>query len=258
MEKFDYSDLIDRNWGFIAPDLQKKIRSTTLLFAGCGLGSTIAETAARLGFSKFILADGDVIEVSNLNRQSFTTSMVGVNKARALEEVITHINPEAEITVFDQFVKNGDVSRLVEQSDFIINTVDAGEVYFQLAEEGQGSGKTVLLPLNIGFGGFLWVLNESSSTLSDLLGTKILESDLMLYERIFARMNKEEIPNYIVKMAEDLFTGMSKKENSPQTVIGARIVSALVITTVVKILNNEAVKHAPHFEYVDVLNSNEL
>jgi molybdopterin/thiamine biosynthesis adenylyltransferase len=258
MEKFDYSDLVNRNWGFISSDLQEKIRSATLLFAGCGLGSAIAETAARIGFSNFILVDGDIIESSNLNRQSFTSSMIGENKASALKHVIMGINPEAQVIAVETFIRKENVTDLVEKSDFVINTVDAGEVYFALADEGQRLRKTVLLPLNIGFGGFLWSLNKDSDTLADLLGTTEVENDLMFYEKIFARMNAEKIPNYIANIAKELFRDMHTRGNSPQMVIGARIVSALLVTTIIKVLDDGDVAYAPQFQYVDFLNSKDI
>ncbi len=34
-----YQDLIKRNRGYVAPELQEKLKNTRLLFAGCGLGS---------------------------------------------------------------------------------------------------------------------------------------------------------------------------------------------------------------------------
>lgn len=67
-----YEELTLRNAGYVPPELQEKIRATRLLVAGCGLGSTIAEAAARVGFERFTLADGDSIAPHNLNRQAFT------------------------------------------------------------------------------------------------------------------------------------------------------------------------------------------
>ena len=64
-----YQDLTLRNQGYIPPELQEKIRATRLLVAGCGLGSSIAEAAARVGFERLTLADGDSISAHNLNRQ---------------------------------------------------------------------------------------------------------------------------------------------------------------------------------------------
>lgn len=59
--------------------------------------------AARTGFTKFILADGDKMEVNNLNRQPFSLCQTGRNKAGATAELIKEVNPEAEIEVFPQF-----------------------------------------------------------------------------------------------------------------------------------------------------------
>ena len=75
---FDYPTLVKRNLGYISNDVQQKIAGTTLLIAGCGMGSAPAICAARTGFTKFILADGDVVDAHNLNRQFYTHADIGV------------------------------------------------------------------------------------------------------------------------------------------------------------------------------------
>jgi len=63
-----YYKLVLRNQGYISKELQEKIQKTRLLIAGCGVGSTVAEAAARLGFCNFILTDGDTVE-DNVRKQ---------------------------------------------------------------------------------------------------------------------------------------------------------------------------------------------
>jgi molybdopterin-synthase adenylyltransferase len=54
-----YEELVLRNQGYIGAELQARIRKTRLLIAGCGVGSTVAETAIRTGFETITLADAD-------------------------------------------------------------------------------------------------------------------------------------------------------------------------------------------------------
>ncbi len=97
MINYNYAELTDRNWGFLTAQGQERIKEAKILLAGCGLGSNIAALAARTGFSRFILADGDRVEINNLNRQAFRLEDVGKNKAKATAELILEVNPEAEM-----------------------------------------------------------------------------------------------------------------------------------------------------------------
>lgn len=63
---------------------------------GCGaVGSTITELLARAGVSKVTLYDFDKVESHNIANQMFVASDIGKNKAKALEELIHRINPDA-------------------------------------------------------------------------------------------------------------------------------------------------------------------
>ena len=96
---FNYKDFTKRNEGYIPPSVQNKIENTRLLIAGCGIGSTIAEAAIRLGFQKITLVDGDIIELHNLNRQDYSYSDVNKPKVIALQNRLLAINPEATIEI---------------------------------------------------------------------------------------------------------------------------------------------------------------
>ncbi|MBN2161589.1 MAG: sulfur carrier protein ThiS adenylyltransferase ThiF [Pontiellaceae bacterium] len=76
------------------PGVHEKIKSATVGIAGLGgLGSSIAVALARIGVGKLILADFDVVEPSNLNRQQYFIDQLGMNKADAIEENLKRINP---------------------------------------------------------------------------------------------------------------------------------------------------------------------
>ncbi|HEY7343732.1 MAG TPA: ThiF family adenylyltransferase, partial [Ktedonobacterales bacterium] len=89
----DFDDLFSRNWAFITPEIQHILDHTCLFAAGAGLSSTIVTLACRTGFGSFILADGDNVELSNLNRQAFFRRQIGENKATATAELLRDIRP---------------------------------------------------------------------------------------------------------------------------------------------------------------------
>ena len=55
--------LFSRNWAFLSAPLQERLAETKLFVAGTGLGGVAAVQAARTGFGRFILADGDRVDV---------------------------------------------------------------------------------------------------------------------------------------------------------------------------------------------------
>ncbi len=80
------------------PGVAQSLRAACVGVAGCGgLGSNAAHALARIGVGRLILADFDVIEPSNLNRQAFRVSQIGLHKALALAEDLRAINPLARI-----------------------------------------------------------------------------------------------------------------------------------------------------------------
>jgi len=68
---------------------------------GCGaIGSTVAEMLTRMGVEKLNLYDFDTITPHNLANQMFFESQIGKSKIHSLYDILTHINPTIEITVF--------------------------------------------------------------------------------------------------------------------------------------------------------------
>ncbi|MDY0260682.1 MAG: ThiF family adenylyltransferase [Desulfovibrio sp.] len=90
-----------RNFGlFSAQDMARLLRSRILVLGCGGLGGHAAELLARMGAGFLRLADNDVFDESNLNRQRFCTeSALGRPKAlvlrQALADVASHLDVEA-------------------------------------------------------------------------------------------------------------------------------------------------------------------
>jgi sulfur carrier protein ThiS adenylyltransferase len=94
---------------------------TRLLKAACvgiagagGLGSVVAENLARSGVGKLVIADFDVVEPSNLNRQRYTLAQLGLPKVQALAENIQSFNPFVSVVAMQEritFDNAGDLFR---------------------------------------------------------------------------------------------------------------------------------------------------
>jgi len=76
------------------PEVQRQIKKGCIGIAGAGgLGSHVAVALARIGIGRLVVADFDLVEIPNLNRQHYYIDQVGMPKVKALQETIQRINP---------------------------------------------------------------------------------------------------------------------------------------------------------------------
>ena len=109
-------------------DLQNKISSTTVGICGLGgLGSNIAITLARAGIGKLILIDFDKVDITNLHRQQYKASQVGMYKTEALRENLTEINPYLETEIQTVCVTEENAKELLKDCDIICEAFDNAE-----------------------------------------------------------------------------------------------------------------------------------
>lgn len=98
---FDYLEFTKRNIGFVTQDEQQLLRGTSIFICGVGgMGGAAFMGLARAGIGRFVIADVDEFEVSNLNRQVFANAQtIGKSKADSAAAAVGEINPEVEIEV---------------------------------------------------------------------------------------------------------------------------------------------------------------
>jgi molybdopterin-synthase adenylyltransferase len=98
---FSYELFTTRNIGFVTEAEQARLRQVTVFVCGVGgMGGAAFMALVRAGIGRFVIADIDVFEISNLNRQVFANAgTVGQPKAEAAAEAARAINPEIEIEV---------------------------------------------------------------------------------------------------------------------------------------------------------------
>lgn len=237
-----YSQLISRNWLFISPSLQKKISETRLVFAGCGLGSNIAILAARQGFTKFSLWDGDVVETSNLNRQAYYSVDVGKNKATSLAKYIKQINPKCNVEVHNKYITGKDINNVVRKGDVLINTVNFDQIFFQLLERAQKYSNFVLLPLNIGFGSITIVFHRHNHDFLKL--TRSVTADYQMYSYLLTHLKNLKIDRKIFN--RKVFTKILKVGYDPQIGIAANLSASLVVDCIFDILSRKKLRVYPY------------
>lgn len=116
-------------------EIKNNLSSKTIGIAGCGgLGSNCAVALVRVGVGKLIIADFDVIEESNLNRQYFFFNQIGKYKAPTLKENLNLINPE--VIVRDHVIKltSKEIVELYKECDVIVEAFDKAEMKEMIVE----------------------------------------------------------------------------------------------------------------------------
>jgi tRNA A37 threonylcarbamoyladenosine dehydratase len=114
----------NRNRLYITKEEQKLIKKTSILLAGAGIGSIIAECLLRLGFETLTIIDGDVVELSNLNRQNYIENNISNPKVEAIKERLLAINNKAKITIHNCFLTPENVNQYIKGHKIAINALD--------------------------------------------------------------------------------------------------------------------------------------
>ena len=106
---------------------QDRLSSGKVLIIGAGgLGSPCALYLAAAGVGRIGLADGDMVSLSNLQRQviHYTTD-IGREKVESAAEKMRKLNPEIEVRTYGTFLTEDNALEMVEEYDFIVDCTDS-------------------------------------------------------------------------------------------------------------------------------------
>ena len=120
-------DWRDRTRLLIGDEGVETLRRSHVLVVGLGgVGGYAAEQLARAGIGKLTLVDGDVVNVTNRNRQLLALcSTQGQPKAEVMARRIRDINPEIELEVICQYLKDDAIIELMARPfDFVVDAID--------------------------------------------------------------------------------------------------------------------------------------
>ena len=240
-----------RNWLFIPATDQAKLSNIRILCAGVGLGSVICDLAVRTGFSRLILADGDSVDRSNLNRQAYSAPDVGINKAQALERKLKTLDPEVEITTLPKFLDEADLREWIPQADVVINTIDFDSPCFRICSEvARGSGKIELFPTNLGFGGSVLCFSPESPLMTEHFGTS---DHRALKRRIldFLIEQNPKSPPYLKAAYRRYLEGTDSPPYDPQLGISSFITAAIAVTILVRVATGQPLRLFPEVYFGD-------
>lgn len=183
---YNYDQAFSRNIGILTEKEQNTLRQATVAVAGAGgVGGIHLATLARMGVGNFHVADEDVFEIVNINRQyGASVDTFGKNKAEAIATIVKSINPEARVTVFKEFVNAQNIFSFLEGVDVALDgidffQVDARRLYFMTAWKKK---IPVVTSGPLGFGAMLLNFSPDGMNFDEYFGI----NDSMTYEEKIA------------------------------------------------------------------------
>ena len=126
MAQFDFYKAFTRNIGWVTRNEQDVLRGKRVAIAGLGgVGGVHLLTLARLGIGKFTLADFDVFDLPNFNRQvGATLSSIGQPKLEVMIQMAREINPDLDIRPFPQGVSRANLDEFLADVDLYVDGLD--------------------------------------------------------------------------------------------------------------------------------------
>ena len=135
-------DLLKRN----VKGISKKLKKTRVCILGLGgLGSNVAVLLARSGIGYLKLVDFDIVEASNLNRQQYRISHIGMKKTEAIRTIIKEINPFVEVKTLDIKVDRENILSIVGDVEIVVEAFDRAETKAMAIEELLINGDKILV-----------------------------------------------------------------------------------------------------------------
>ena len=135
-------DLLKRN----VKGISEKLKKAKVCILGLGgLGSNVAILLARSGIGYLKLVDFDIVEASNLNRQQYRISHIGMKKTEAIRTIIKEINPFVEVKTLDIKVDRENILSVVGDVEIIVEAFDRAETKAMAIEELLTNGNKMLV-----------------------------------------------------------------------------------------------------------------
>ena len=105
---------------------QKKLLNAKVLIIGAGgLGSPCSMYLAAAGVGTIGIADSDVVDLSNLQRQLLHhTNDLGKPKVESAKETIEAMNPDVKVVTIQKHISSKNILDIIKDYDFIIDATD--------------------------------------------------------------------------------------------------------------------------------------
>ena len=130
---------------YLTPEERAALESVRVGIAGAGgLGSNCAMHLVRSGVKHITIADFDVVNESNLNRQFFFRDQIGQKKVEAIKANLLRIEPDADIRAVDIRLDASSAREIFADCGIVVEAFDAVDAKVMLVSALASSGKKLV------------------------------------------------------------------------------------------------------------------
>lgn len=131
-----FEDRLIRNGTTISIEERPVLKSKKVFIAGSGgLGGYILEMLLRVGVGQITIADPDVFDSSNLNRQILSREdLLGESKAESAAKRASLVNSEVKMKAYQERVTSENAVDLIGDADIVMDALDSAESRIVLEE----------------------------------------------------------------------------------------------------------------------------
>lgn len=174
MQTFDYDKAFSRNIGWVTDSEQLRLRDARVAIGGLGgVGGVHLLTLARLGIGRFTIADFDIFDIANFNRQvGATVQTLERPKIDVLAEMARDINPEIELRSFPAGIQADSLDAFLDGVDVYVDGLDffAFDVRRMTFAACERKGIPVVTAAPLGMGTALLVFAPGGMPFEDYFG----------------------------------------------------------------------------------------
>ncbi len=149
---------------------QKKILSSKVLIVGVGgLGCPAAENLVRAGIGTIGLIDDDIINLSNIHRQSlFNSKDINKLKINVAEKKLKEINPQAKIETYKLRLNEKNIENIIKNYQIIIDGSDNFKTKFLINDYCLKFKKKLIVGAISKFDGHVFTFDFNDKTTASL------------------------------------------------------------------------------------------
>lgn len=245
----------NRNRVYLTNTEQEIIKKCPIILGGSGIGSVIAECALRLGFENITIIDGDIVELSNLNRQNYTENDISIGKVDAIKERLLAINNNANINVHNCFLNTDNVEKYISGHKIAINALDfSSDIPLVFDEICQKNNIPVLHPYNLGWGGLVTIITPDGLPLNSIEKNNEKFNEVKMVEYVSSYLKFWRTPHNWIDEAMEKYLNEKEILPPPQLSIASWTVAGMCTHLLFNIATNKKVKQFPEFYLSTIMN----
>jgi molybdopterin/thiamine biosynthesis adenylyltransferase len=252
LSRFNYTEAFSRNIGLVTEEEQLKLKEFTIAIPGMGgVGGAHLISLVRAGFEKFKIADGDIFELKNFNRQyGARNETLDRKKVEVMREEALKINPNCSIEIFDAQITSENIDAFLRGADLSLDALDAFEVDARrmLVNESLKRGIPVVGAGPIGFSTAFLVFLPGGPTFDEYFAV----NETMEYKQKLISFFVGLVPSMLQR---PYMKRTSLEERRGPSFIGAiNLCAGVVSVYAIKILLRKGnIKAVPYYHQFDVM-----